>query len=119
VTAILGVTPDAIDCHQEAANMPYMTADALVERMKGIPEFILSKIAEILDCYDKETTVAEGFLFECCPKCRAIPPEVYILFLPGHQAWNVRLMEATARWSRPTRTTTGSIISTTSTAFMA
>jgi len=30
--------------------------------MKGIPEFILSKIAEILDCYDKETAVAEGFL---------------------------------------------------------
>ncbi len=56
--------------------MPYMTADALVERMKGIPEFILSKIAEILDCYDKETTVAEGFLFERCPKCGAIHPRI-------------------------------------------
>ncbi len=56
--------------------MPYMTADALVERMKGIPEFILSKIAEILDCYDKETAVAEGFLFERCPKCGAIHPRI-------------------------------------------
>ena len=56
--------------------MPQMTADVLVERMKGIPEFILSKIAEILDCYDKETTVAEGFLFERCPKCGAIHPRI-------------------------------------------
>jgi len=79
----LCVTPDAIDCHQEAANMPYMTADALVERMKGIPEFILSKIAEILDCYDKETTVSEGFLFECCPKCRAIHPRIIFYSYQG------------------------------------
>ena len=56
--------------------MPYMTADALVERMQGIPEFILSKIAEIIDSYDKETTVVEGFLFERCPKCGAIHPRI-------------------------------------------
>ncbi|HBO35644.1 MAG TPA: hypothetical protein DD633_03565 [Sphaerochaeta sp.] len=56
--------------------MPQMTAETLVERMKGIPEFILSKIAEILDSYDKEATVAEGFLFERCPKCGAIHPRI-------------------------------------------
>jgi len=37
----LCVTLGAIHCHQEAANMPQMTAETLVERMKGIPEFIL------------------------------------------------------------------------------
>ncbi|MGE4465145.1 hypothetical protein [Sphaerochaeta sp.] len=55
--------------------MPQMTAERLVERMKGIPEFILSKIVEILDSYDKESTVAEGILFERCPKCGVIQPE--------------------------------------------
>jgi len=37
--------------------MPQMTAETLVERMKRIPEFILSRIAEILDSYDKESTI--------------------------------------------------------------
>jgi hypothetical protein len=48
--------------------MALITADVLVERIKGIPEFILSKIAEIIDSYDKEITVAEGSAFERCPK---------------------------------------------------
>ncbi len=68
--------------------MPQMTAETLVERMKGIPEFILSKIAVILDCNDKETTVAEGFLFERCPKCGAIHPRITFYSHQGTEAWN-------------------------------
>jgi hypothetical protein len=56
--------------------MPQMTAETLVERMKGIPEFILSRIAEILDSYDKESTIAEGILFERCPKCGVPHPRI-------------------------------------------
>jgi transposase-like protein len=56
--------------------MPNMTAEVLVERMKRIPDFILSKIAEILDSYDKEAAVAEGFVFDCCPKCGTIHPRI-------------------------------------------
>jgi translation initiation factor 2 beta subunit (eIF-2beta)/eIF-5 len=44
--------------------------------MKGIPEFFLSKIAEIIDSYDKEITVAEGIMFESCPKCGTIHPRI-------------------------------------------
>jgi len=64
--------------------MPKIAIEALIERMKGIPEFILSKIAEIPDSYDKETTVAEGFLFEHCPKgknkssgCIPMPSQIF------------------------------------------
>ena len=99
--------------------MAHLTADALVDRLKGMPELLLSKIAEILDYYDKETAVAEGILFERCPKCGAIHPRLIFYSHQGTEAWNVQFLEATARWFRPTRTTTGSIISTTSTAFMA
>lgn len=56
--------------------MPQMTAETLVERMKRIPEFILSRIAEILDSYDKESTIAEGILFERCPKCGVAHPRI-------------------------------------------
>ena len=56
--------------------MPQMTAETLVERIKKIPEFILSKIVEILDSYDKESTVAEGILFERCPKCGVAHPRI-------------------------------------------
>ncbi|RFU96263.1 hypothetical protein DYP60_01470 [Sphaerochaeta halotolerans] len=56
--------------------MAKMTAEEVVERMKGIPDFILSKIAEIPDSYDKEATVAEGSIFERCPKCGLLHPRV-------------------------------------------
>jgi len=56
--------------------MAKMTAEEVVERMKGIPDFILSKIAEILESYDKEATVAEGSVFERCPKCGSIHPRI-------------------------------------------
>lgn len=56
--------------------MPQMTAETLVERMKRIPEFILSRIVEILDAYDKESTIAEGILFERCPKCGVAHPRI-------------------------------------------
>jgi len=56
--------------------MAKMTAKVLAERIKGIPEFILSKIAEIIDSYDKEITVAESFMFERCPKCGTIHPRI-------------------------------------------
>lgn len=52
-----------------------MTAEDLGERMQVIPEFILRKISEILDTYDKETTAAIVPMFGHYPKCGVTLPE--------------------------------------------
>jgi hypothetical protein len=51
--------------------MSQLTAETLVGRMKGIPDFIFGTIVEILESYDTEVMVAEGFIFERCPVCPA------------------------------------------------
>jgi transposase-like protein len=56
--------------------MATMTADMLVERMRAIPDFIIGKIIDILDAYDKESTTAEGLAFGHCPKCGIVHPRV-------------------------------------------
>ena len=56
--------------------MATMTTDMIAERMKTIPDFILGKIIDILDSYEKESTTAEGLAFEQCPKCGIAHPKV-------------------------------------------
>lgn len=56
--------------------MARMTAKEVAERMKEIPDFILSKIAEIIESYDKEAIAAEGSAFEHCPKCGLLHPRI-------------------------------------------
>ncbi len=56
--------------------MATMTTDMIAERMKTIPDFILGKIIDILDSYEKENTTAEGLTFEQCPKCGIVHPKV-------------------------------------------
>ncbi len=56
--------------------MATMTTDIIAERMKTIPDFILGKIIDILDSYEKESTTAEGLTFEQCPKCGIVHPKV-------------------------------------------
>jgi transposase-like protein len=56
--------------------MTEMIVEVLFVRMKGIPDFFLSKITEIIDFHDKEIAVAECFVFERCPKCGLIHPRI-------------------------------------------
>lgn len=56
--------------------MTTMTADMLVERMRTIPDFIIGKIIDILDAYEKESIAAEGLSFAHCPKCGIVHPKV-------------------------------------------
>ena len=56
--------------------MATMTTDMIAERMKTIPDFILGKIIDILDSYEKDSTTAEGLAFEHCPKCGIVHPKV-------------------------------------------
>jgi hypothetical protein len=58
--------------------MARMTAKEVAEQMIVIPDFILSKIAEIIKSYDKEAPAAEGSAFKHFPKCGPLTFQMHI-----------------------------------------